>query len=140
MFWFLPKPRKKGNRDTVELETVSFLYSNHIFKLYEAFIESGGCPNTFYNYSMDELDLIIKSKNTAIKNDLLRVQDLAVLIVNGVASLFSKEVKSKTILDLYPNLFEKEIEEQRQKEIELYKAKMDLYMALKNKKRSEADE
>lgn len=106
-------------------------------------MDSGGDPVEFYMYSLDELNMILQAKQTQKKYELLRVQDLATLVVTGVASLFSKDVKNKTILDLYPNFFEDEVQQQKEaqkeNETQLYKAKMDLFMQRMNAKRKRGE-
>lgn len=122
---------------------MTFLYSDHIYDIYKVFVDSGGDPVEFYMYSLDELNMILQAKQTQKKYELLRVQDLATLVVTGVASLFSKDVKNKTILDLYPNFFEDEVQQQKEaqkeNETQLYKAKMDLFMQRMNAKRKRGE-
>lgn len=122
---------------------MTFLYSDHIYEIYKVFVDSGGNPAEFYSYSLDELNMILQAKQTQKKHELLRVQDLATLVVTGVASLFSKDVKNKTILDLYPNFFEDEVQQQKEaqkeNETQLYKAKMDSFMQRMNAKRKRGE-
>lgn len=122
---------------------MTFFYSDHIYDIYKIFVDSGGNPSEFYGYSLDELNMILQAKQTQKKHELLRVQDLATLMVTGVASLFSKDVKNKTILDLYPSFFEDEVQQQKEaqkeSETQLYKAKMDLFMQRMNAKRKRGE-
>lgn len=98
---------------------------------------------SFWNMSLDEIDLYFAQIKINRKKELNDIQTLATLITNGVAICLngSDKVEKLLVYDMYEDIFKEDLidakEKQKQVDLELHKAKMNAFMARFNARRKE---
>lgn len=96
-------------------------------------------PNDFWDMTITEVLDVIKSYNSRLKSEMqfkaIASYSQAILIVNGVRSMFSKEpYNTPQLHELYPNLFEAPPKKEVQQDENVMKARLLAYAeALKKK-------
>lgn len=104
-------------------------------------LKSGVKPHDFYSMSIDELLLVVKAQEHHYKKDLMIMNDLSTLILNGMSIILgsSKNGKMLNMYELHPELFKNEIKQRqnavKKSETQIHLEKMRQFALLHNAKK-----